>query len=381
MQALKPPTEGRVWYADSDIGNFQVCVSHTGSRVFYRVGRVNGKMTRVRLGAYPALTVKVARDLCISINGDVAAGREVVTTNRTTRSKRTLKDEFNWWLEFVAKPNKRTWQRDERVWKRDIESRLGNKLLDSVTRPEIIEAAKHASDTYGISAGRKVIEVLGTVYSNAIVNERTTRNPAYKIPKYQSQERTRFLLPAELPAFFESLFTFRERIQDFFMLCIATGARRSNVMSMRWDELDLNAQTWTIPREKSKNKKAMLIPLVSQAVEILDRRLSDAGDNPWVFPSSASKTGHYVEPKDAWKRICNKAELKDLTIHDLRRTLASWQGSLGISLQIISQTLHHRSERTTRGYVHIVPEHLRLSVQQATDAIQNAGDQKKTEKS
>ena len=380
LQSLSSPTTGRVWYADADLPHFQLCATHTGAKIFYRVGRVNGKATRIRLGAHPAIPVRVAREMCETLNGDVAAGRNVRATQRATSGERTLKDAYDWWLEYYAKPNKRTWARDKRVWERDV-SQLGNLRLSQLTRPEIIELVAKVGKKFGPGAGNRVIELIRGIYSVAIENDWAIKNPASKITKHRHEERDRFLQPDEVPAFFTALQTFRPRIRDFFLLCLFTGARRANVMAMRWDEIDIESWAWKIPTPKSKNKKVMIVPLVIPAIEILMRRSMTAGSNPWVFPSDASKTGHYMEPKDAWKRLLKKANLRDLTIHDLRRTLGSWQAGQGVSLPIIGKTLGHKSESSTRIYARLANDPVLLATQNAVDAIQNAAQKNISEKS
>ena len=380
LQGLQSPAVGRIWYSDEKLTHFQVCATHTGARIYYRVGRVNGKMSRVRLGAYPAIPVKVAREMCETLNGDIAAGRQVQRTKRSTAGTRTLEDAYNWWLEYHAKQTKRTWLRDTRVWARDV-AHLGSRALAEITRPDVIEAVTNAATKHGPSAGNRVVELIRGIYAVCIDNDWAIKNPAAKIKKHKPQERERFLQPDEVPAFFNALKTFRPRIQDFFLLCLFTGARRSNVMAMRWDEIDIEAWAWRVPRAKSKNKAAMVVPLVIPAIEILTRRSSVAGSNPWVFPSTASKSGHYEEPKDAWKRICQKSGLSNLNIHDLRRTLGSWQAGQGVSMPIIGKTLGHRDEKSTRIYARIANDPVLLAVMNATDAIQKAALINNSEKS
>lgn len=381
LQSIESPAKGRVWYSDENLSHFQVCVTHTGARIFYRVGRINGGMSRVRIGAHPDIPVKVARELCIQMNADVVAGKEINRTRRSTTGEKTLKEAYEWWLEYHAKPNNRTWERYQRVWNRDVAS-LGSRPLSGLKRADLIELIATTRAKYGPSAGNKIIELVRGVFTTAIENEWAVKNPASKIPKHKPEERERFLQVDEVPRFFAALKSFRPRIQDFFLLCLFTGARRSNVMAMRWDELNLDAWAWRVPRPKSKSKKPIIVPLVIPAIEILNRRALTAGDNPWVFPSSASKTGHYVEPKDAWRRIVTKAGLEDFTIHDLRRTLGSWQAGQGVSTTIIGKSLGHTpGSKATNIYARLANDPVLLAVMNATDAIEKAAARKISEKS
>ena len=187
-------------------------------------------------------------------------------------------------------------------------------------------------------------------------------------------ERERFLMPDEVPVFFEALDSFDDRVRDFFLLCIYTGARRSNIMAMRRDEIDLDWQRWTIPHKKSKNKAPIVLPLVHQAVEIIERRIKENGDSPWIFPSSLSKSGHYMEPKEAWTRLRDlaaktKPSIKTMRIHDLRRTLGSWQANANVSLQIIGKSMGHLSSSSTLIYARLAVDPVREAIQKATSLI------------
>src|SRR5690606_17057056 len=111
---------------------------------------------------------------------------------------------------------------------------------------------------------------------------------------------------------------------DFFKMLLFTGARLGNVESMRWSEIDLKAGTWRIPGEKFKTGVPLTIALTTPALEILKRRRSELpSDTEWVFPA-ASTPGHVVNPYKPWRKVMKATKLKDIRIHDLRRTLGSW---------------------------------------------------------
>ena len=92
----------------------------------------------------------------------------------------------------------------------------------------------------------------------------------------------------------------------------------------------------------------------------------------WVFPSYG-KTGHLVEPKKAWNRLLDRAEISDLRIHDLRRTLGSWQAATGASLPVIGKSLGHKNQATTAIYARLDLDPVRQAVNTATAAMLAAG--------
>jgi integrase len=177
----------------------------------------------------------------------------------------------------------------------------------------------------------------------------------------------------ELRAFFQSLSQeSNETIRDYILVSLLTGARRGNVQEMRWPEINWEREVWTIPAEKAKGDEIISVPLSPNALQILEKRKS-ASDGEWVFPGPG-KTGHLVEPKTAWQRILKRAGLSDLRLHDLRRTLGSWQAATGASLPIIGKSLGHKSLAATQIYTRLNLDPVRASVNKATDAMLLAGN-------
>lgn len=145
-----------------------------------------------------------------------------------------------------------------------------------------------------------------------------------------------------------------------------TAARKSNVLSMHWSNINLVDQTWYIP--DTKNGEPHLVPLTQKAMMILQRR-REQSDSEWVFPSSTSSSGHLQEPKKAWKRICKKANLTDLRIHDLRRTAGSWMAISGASQYVIGKALNHKSPESTAIYARLSLDPVREFMEKASNAM------------
>jgi integrase len=141
---------------------------------------------------------------------------------------------------------------------------------------------------------------------------------------------------------------------------------------MRWGELNLEQGTWKIPRTKTEDSQTVTLPL--EAIEVLRARKRETS-SVFVFPGNG-RTGHLVEPKTGWKRILERAGIKDLRIHDLRRTLGSWQAITGSSLPIIGKSLNHKNASTTQIYARLNLDPVRESVQKATVAMIQAGNRK-----
>ena len=180
--------------------------------------------------------------------------------------------------------------------------------------------------------------------------------------------RDRFLQADELTPFFKALSeSTNEIMRDFFLLALLTGARRANVSGMRWVDVDLEAGVWRIA--KTKNGTPQAVTLSPEAVAVLESRKESGGE--FVFPGSG-KTGHIVEPKKAWVTLLNAAGIENLRIHDLRRTLGSWQARTGASLPIIGKSLNHKTHQATAIYARLDLDPVRRSVNTATTAMMQA---------
>jgi len=130
--------------------------------------------------------------------------------------------------------------------------------------------------------------------------------------------------------------------------------------------------TWLIPAAKAKSKEPIRVVLSPVALNILQTR-KPASTSEWVFPGRG-ESGHLEEPKKAWKRILKRASITDLRLHDLRRTLGSWQAATGASLPIIGKSLGHSSLQATQIYARLDLDPVRASVNKATDAMLIAGN-------
>ncbi|MFI3187631.1 MAG: site-specific integrase, partial [Methylococcaceae bacterium] len=193
-------------------------------------------------------------------------------------------------------------------------------------------------------------------------------NPAQGIKKFPETKRDRFIQSDELSAFFKSLSEEpNDTVRDYFLISLLTGARRSNVQEMQWAEIHFGRAEWRIPT--TKNGEPQTVTLTPEVIEILTARQNC--DPVWVFPGKGA-TGHLVEPKTAWKRVLERAGLTDLRIHDLRRTLGSWQAKTGASLTIVGKSLNHKSHSTTAIYARLDSDPVRESVERATGAMLSA---------
>lgn len=128
---------------------------------------------------------------------------------------------------------------------------------------------------------------------------------------------------------------------------------------------NLETKIWIIPQ--TKNGDPQVVVLTDNVVAIFKSRTNNESD--YIFPSQKDKTRPLINSKKAWQRIINRAGITNLRIHDLRRTLGSWQAITGSSLPVIGKSLGHKTPEATAIYARLSLDPVRESVEKATQAM------------
>jgi len=372
---LQPP-EGkkRVYVYDHKESGLVMQVMPTGRKTFqfYKWFKKGKIAVRVTIGTFPDWTIEQARKEAQKCKVDMANGINPADKKRKARTEMTFKELFEIYMDRHSRPRKRTWREDLDKFETYLKP-LGRKRLSEVKKSHISALHSRIGKAHKVTANR-VLALVSSVFGRAIeYGLYEGINPCLGVRKFPEKSRDRFLQASELPRFFKALDEEpNETLKDYIFTSLLTGARRSNVLSMRWNELDLEQSTWKIPRTKTGDSQTVTLSL--EAVEILKARKENAS-SVFVFPGNG-KTGHLVEPKTGWKRILERAGIKDLRIHDLRRTLGSWQAITGSSLPIIGKSLNHKNASTTQIYARLNLDPVRESVQKATVAMIQAANRK-----
>jgi integrase len=374
LTKLPTPTEGRGVYRDEKTPNLCVRVTPTGNKTFSFFKKINGRPRRITLGRFPEVTVEQARREARRLAGEVAQDIDPSAARRQGRGEVTLGELFKMYLDNHAKPHKRTWQDDQLQFDRYLTGWASRKLSE-ITKAEVARLHGRIGHKAPVAANR-MLALLSAVFNYATGQALAGHNPARGVKRYREKSRDRFLRADELKRFFAALNDERtpELWRDFFSVCLLTGARRSNVAGMRWANIDFDRGVWRVGGEESKSGEPLLIVLADPAVDILRRRRESAPDAELVFPSPRDPAKPVSEPKTAWRDIRRRTGLDDVRIHDLRRTLGSWQAITGSNLSVIGRSLGHRDTATTAVYARLDTEPVRESVNTACRAMLGYSD-------
>lgn len=307
---------------------------------------------------------------------------ENVFEKQRTESSPTLQELFEHYKEHhLEKRGKRVLDNENNFKRWFAKKNLAKKRANEFSHGEAARLHSSMEETPG-SANRAV--QLGRAMFNFGIKTRfisRTDNPFAGVSLYPENERDRVLSDKEAAKLLTELESIppthsKERtLRDFVLLSLLTGARKSNVMSMRWDELDLKDGAWSIPAEKTKTRRAQIIPLGPIELEVLNGReqlLENTEeideDCPWVFPGKGA-SGHMVDPGNAWETLREKLKMGDLWLHDLRRSLASSMANTGADVSIVRAALNHTDTRTTlKAYIRTSQEVQLQAKQKAQEA-------------
>jgi integrase len=375
IDSLKPAKDGkRDYYRDSKVNALEIMITDKGTKSFKITRKKDGKIIRVTLGRYPDLSIENARQKAFEINAQISSGINPNEEKGKLGQETTFGNLFKEFMERYSKKEKTTWRYDEREINRFCEGWF-KRRISTITNQEIRLFHEKIRDKNGLYQANRMLERVRAIFNKAIEWGYKGENPTGGIKKFKESSRDRFIQPDELPKFFEALEAEENAIaRDYIYISLYTGARRANVLAMQWEEVNFTIKEWRIP--KTKNGDSLTLPLIKDAIDILQNRKKlnknlelSVLQQKYVFPSINSKSGHLEEPKKAWWRILKKAGIENLRLHDIRRTLGSYQAITGASLPVIGKSLGHKSSQATQIYSRMNLDPVRTSMEKAIGLI------------
>ncbi|MES2215589.1 MAG: tyrosine-type recombinase/integrase [Pseudomonadota bacterium] len=350
---IESPKTGREVYRDTKERGLILIVSYGGSKIFYLYKLIDCRPQRIKIGSFPDLSVTEAREKALELKNQIVKGINPAEEKSSRRREPTFKELFDRYINEYAKHNAKSWKNIVSQMDRQAKY-LYDKKISTIKKGDILKIFNDLTNI-SIYAANSFLGISSPVFNKAIEWGLLEQNPVTGIKKHKQKSRDRYLVLEEIPRFFNALEEeANEKIRDYILLSLYTGARRSNVLSMRWDNISFNDKTWYIPGHNTKNGEPQLLPLVDEAMKILQERKKHSDSaSEWVFPSSTSSSGHLQEPKKVWRRVLERAGLENLRLHDLRRTHGSWLSIAGANTYIISKALNHKSSQSTDVYVRL----------------------------
>ncbi len=388
VKSLAPPMAGerRIW--DSEVTGLFVRVYPSGRKVYALKRPTRSSVQILTIGPHGSpWTVRTAR--LTAREAMQSAAPEPATRSMAAHADLTVADLIDRYLEEgpSTKPWKRasTWRIDASNLNRHVRPLLGVRAAGSVTKAEAAESITaiisgrtradertgprgRARVTGGEGTARRVRSCAAAMYAWAIEGGILDQNPFSAVKLAAAPVRQTFMGRAEVRGFLDAINALVDRGElaegfgDALRLLLLTGARKTEVLGLRWSEVDLANGMITLPRERTKaggrtGERHIVLSDAAQTVLWNCRTRVPAGSR-YVFPSSKGPR-HLVGLRRPFLRVCARAGLRDFRIHDLRHTFASVAVSGGESLVVVGKLLGHANTRTTDRYAHLANASLR----------------------
>jgi len=361
-----------VW--DRDVKGFGIRRQRQAIKYILK-SRIRGKDHWFTIGAHGApWTPDTARQEAKRMLGEIAAGRNLAAVREQQRSVFTFTEVVDRFLEEHGKKvERRTVTEYERLLRRHGVPALGDRPIDTIDRAAV--AKLHHSLAATPRQANLLLSVLsklmGWAASRGLLSAAT--NPCRGIDRYKENKRERFLSAAELSRLGEALREAEEQqaLTPYAIaairLLLLTGARKSEILSLRWDCVDLDNRLLRLPRSKTGPKSIYLTTAAAEILKLLPR----VKGNPFVIVGE--KPGaHLVNLQKPWDRIRARAGLDDVRLHDLRHSYASVGATSGLSLLFVGKLLGHTQASTTQRYAHLAEDPVRQAGERISEAIASA---------
>jgi integrase len=234
---------------------------------------------------------------------------------------------------------------------------------DKFTRAKAVTSrGKKQTPTEYTRAGATVNRYLATLshlFTMAVKEWRlAASNPVRDITKKkEARGRVRFLSDAERDALLAACGQSAwPALHTLVLLAISTGARRGELINLKWDDVDLRAARAVV--HETKNGEPRVLPLVGKALEALRAlKLQGSAKSPWVFAQPSGFPGPYENFDGVWYDALKASGIEDFRFHDLRHTTASYLAAQGASLLEIADTLGHKTLSMVKRYSHLAQSH------------------------
>ena len=359
---------------DRELPGFGVRVHPSGSKVYMVHKRSGGKSRRVTIGRHKVWSLEAARREAGEIiarlkKGEMPGRPGADSPSATGPTIAELAEQYM--TDHVAVRCKPTTARACRhILEKFLLPKFGARRFGDITPDEVASLHYRLSETPIMA--NQVISLLSRLFHKAAASGDAPAggNPCRFIKKYPTRSRERFLSEQEferLGAVLRELETAR-RISTSaavaLRLLMLTGCRRNEILTLRWEDVDLEHDELRLRDAKTGARAVPLSPTARQVLAALPRQ----PDNPWIISGRGPGT-RLANLNASWLVVRKEAGLDDVRIHDLRHSFASRALALGESLPMIGKLLGHRQVQTTARYAHLARHSVKAAALRIEDSL------------
>ncbi|CAM4410410.1 tyrosine-type recombinase/integrase [Klebsiella quasivariicola] len=357
VDAAKPREKA---YKLADGAGLYLEVVPSGSRYWRMKYRFNGKEKRMAFGVYPAVSLAQARALRDEAKKKLAEGIDPSFAKKEEKLVRDvqLNNTFQavaleWHGTKVARWSEGYASDIIEAFNKDIFPYIGQQPVNEIKPLVLLNVLRRMESRGATEKAKKVRQRCSEVFRYAIVTGRAEYNPAADLTSAMSGHESKhypFLTVEELPDFFKALagYTGSPLVVLAARLLILTGVRTGELRGAFWNEFDLEKAVWEIPAERMKMKRPHLVPLSTQALEIVQQLKGMTGQYPLIFPgrNDPRKTMSEASINQVFKRIGYTGKV---TGHGFRHTMSTILHEQGFNSAWIETQLAHVDKNAIRG--------------------------------
>jgi integrase len=352
-----------VYLWETSLAGFGVKVLPSGGKKFivkYRSYGGGRKATQrwLTIGAHGQIPLDQARKKAMQVLTAVNNGEDPQSERLALREAPRLSDVWKRFKEGELLEKKAATARDYRAnWEQVLSPKLGRIYVSDLSRSSVDKLHRSLSKTpYRANRVVALLSKLMTLTEIWEWREQGT-NPCRYIKKFKEEPRERYLTTNEMQALGDAMRDLVDEgsiwpdMANALTLLLLTGARRNEILSLEWSWVAFDECIIRLPDSKTGRKP---LYLSDHAVHLLKLQQEHSRDpaSRYVFPGQR-KGQNLVNIAKPWAMICQRADVKDARIHDLRHTAASIAVGQGIGLPIIGRLLGHSQTQTTARYAHV----------------------------
>ena len=359
-------------YWDHELSGFGVRVYPSGAKVYVVQTRSGGKSRRITIGRHGVLSAEQARRKAAQFIASIKAGEEPTRAGSSANAGPTMAEVAERYMkEHVAvrcKPS--TAQGCRYTLDKYLLPVFGTRPLDTIGREEVsaLQYRLHKTPTMA----NRVVDMLSRLFNMAEAWGHAPQggNPCRFVQKYKERSCERFLAEEE----FRRLGRVLDEVEAerkvsasavaAIRLLMLTGCRLGEIVTLRWEDVDLEAGELGLRDAKTGARQVALSPAAVRVLSTIPR----VADNSWVI--AGRKPGTRLGNLNAsWLVVRARAGLKDVRLHDLRHSFASRALALGESLTMIGKLLGHRKVQTTARYAHLAQDSVKASAARVAESL------------
>lgn len=376
-QLVCPEEANRIEFVSDDRSGLYVEVrkASNGYGTYYlRYKDANNKSCHQKIGRTQDMTLAEAKDAVKTLKAEIALGADPRAEEKARLAVITYEAFFDEYYLPYAKNHKRSWDRDEELYRLRIGPEFGQRRLNDVSRLQIQKFhAKLMNEGLAAATANHHIKLIRRMLNLAVEwSVISGPNPASRIEMFaEDNQIERYMNDEELQRLLEVLRTdSRQGVCQVALFLLSTGARLNEALSAKWEHVDTSKGIWRVPATNSKSKRMRAIPLNDAAMAVINA-LDTKGEYDHLFINKKRKLP-YVNIAKVWEDLRKKAGLPKLRIHDLRHQFASFLVNDGQSLYTVQQILGHSDPSVTQRYAHLSVTALQSAANSASRQIHSA---------